>query len=59
MIYHIFKAISQGLFPLKTISKIYIHYPKNLDSSFKMDLGFWDYFGREKPISQQNFIGLI
>ena len=25
--------------------------PKDLDPSYKMDLDFWDYFGREKTLS--------
>ena len=33
--------------------------PKNLDLSFKMDLDFWDTFGRVKLVFYQNFIGLI
>ena len=33
--------------------------PKNLDSSYKRDLGLRDCLGRVKFVLQQNFIGLI
>ena len=33
--------------------------PKNLDPSDKMDLDFWDCFGRENPILQLNETRLI
>ena len=32
---------------------------KNLDPSYKLDLGLWDYLGRVRLVLQQNFIGLI
>ena len=33
--------------------------PKDLDPSYKMDLGLYDCFGRVKLVLQQNFIGLV
>ena len=29
----------------------FLNSPKYLDTSYKMDLGFWDCFGRKNPLS--------
>ena len=35
------------------------NHPENLDSSYKMDLDFWDCFTRENLFFQLNYTGLI
>ena len=44
------------LFSYKTEVFPFQNNPKDLDPSYKMDLDFWDCFGRENPILYQNFI---
>ena len=49
---YFFLRLLGRVFPCETVGK-------TLDPSYKMNLDFWDCFGRENPISLQNFVGLI
>ena len=64
--YHIYPAIRQGFSLSRMTSKFtksvlrnfamiqvlpFLNNPKDLDLSYKMDLGFWDFFGEKNPLS--------
>ena len=49
---HISSVIRQSFFPFQ-------NNPKNLDPSYKMDLGLWDCLGKVQFVLKQNFIRLI
>ena len=72
-IYHIYSAIRRGFPSLEWVQIIksvlcsfavirvlpFLNNPKDLDPSYKMDLDFWDCFGRKKILSykQRNTVG--
>ena len=47
------------LFGFKTESSSFQTDPNNLDQTYKTDLDLWESLGKVKPISQQNFTGMI